>query len=120
MLTSVQAETTELDLNQNPSPGSEISTWLNELETAHSRIEERIRQLEVIVSRIRQRETTTATTPARALVPSNKHRDSTVGVIHERYRERQVENGDNKTYLIAKALNMERASSTVPGGYFDK
>lgn len=108
-LTSVQVETMELDLNQNPSPGSEVSPWLNELETTHSRIEERIRQLHAIVSRIRQRETTT-TTQALPLVPSNEYRDSS-----------QVENnGDNKTYLIAKALNMERTSSTVPwGGYFD-
>ncbi|KAF8101296.1 hypothetical protein N665_0208s0078 [Sinapis alba] len=122
--TSVQGEIMDLDLNQEPSSGSEsppdliteISPWLNELETAHERIEDRLRQLEAIVSRIRERETvTTTTTTAPALVP---HRDSTAGVIHERSRERLVENGDSKTYLIAKALNMERTSS-VPGGYFD-
>ncbi|CAH8355944.1 unnamed protein product [Eruca vesicaria subsp. sativa] len=67
-------------------------------------------------SRIRQRETTAR---ALALVPSNEHRNSTAGVIHERSRERLVKNGENKTYLIAKALNTERTSSTVPGGYFD-
>ncbi|KAJ0258529.1 Uncharacterized protein HA466_0073020 [Hirschfeldia incana] len=121
---SVQGEITmDLDLNQEPSSGSdsppglitEISPWLNELETAHERIEDRLRQLEAIVSRIRQRATvtTTPTAPAPLLVPS---RDSTAGVIHERSRERLVEN--DKTYLIAKALNMERPTS-VPGGYFD-
>uniref|UniRef100_A0A1J3II68 E3 ubiquitin-protein ligase RMA n=1 Tax=Noccaea caerulescens TaxID=107243 RepID=A0A1J3II68_NOCCA len=126
MSTSVQGgETMDLDLNQEPSSDNsdpptglitEISPWLNELETAHERIEERIRQLEAIVSRLRERETTT--TPA--LEPANEHRDSTstAGVIHERSRERLFENGDNKTYLIAKALNMEKTSS-VPGGYFD-
>ncbi|KAL0862176.1 hypothetical protein Bca101_041294 [Brassica carinata] len=120
--TSVQGEIMDLDLNQEPSSGSdsppglitEISPWLNELETAHERIEDRLRQLEAIVSRIRERETTVTTTPAPALVPPP--RDSTAGVIHERSRERLVEN--DKTYLIAKALNMERTSS-VPGGYFD-
>ncbi|KAH0930814.1 hypothetical protein HID58_016541, partial [Brassica napus] len=40
-------------------------------------------------------------------------------IIHESSRERNVENRDNKTYLIAKALNMERTNSTVPGDYFD-
>ncbi|CAH8392125.1 unnamed protein product [Eruca vesicaria subsp. sativa] len=126
-MSSVQGEIMDLDLNQEPSSGSEsppgsitrISPWLNELETAHERIEERLRQLEAIVSRIRERETvttTTTTTTTPALAP---HRDSTVGVIHERSRERLVENGDDdKTYLIAKALNMERPTS-VPGGYFD-
>lgn len=111
----------DLDLNQEPSSGSEsppgliteISPWLNELETAHERIEDRLRQLEAIVSRIRERETT-VTTPPPPLVPPP--RDSTAGVIHERSRERLLEN--DKTYLIAKALNMERTTS-VPGGYFD-
>ncbi|KAG5402480.1 hypothetical protein IGI04_017087 [Brassica rapa subsp. trilocularis] len=69
--TSVQVETTELDLNQDPSS--------NELETTHSLIEERIRQLEAIVSRIRQRETTTPA-PPRASVP----RDSTAGINYTR------------------------------------
>ncbi|CAL9236891.1 unnamed protein product [Arabidopsis halleri] len=124
MMSSVQGETMDLDLNQEPSsdsesPGglmTELSPWLNELESAQERIQERIRQLEAIVSRIREREITTTTTPA--LVSPNEHRDSTAGVIHERSRERLVENGENKTYLIAKALNMEKTSS-VPGGFFD-
>ncbi|XP_009143020.1 uncharacterized protein LOC103866792 [Brassica rapa] len=122
--TSVQGEIMDLDLNQEPDspPGliTEISPWLNELETAHERIEDRLRQLEAIVSRIRERAATVTTTtttatpsPAPALIPP---RDSTAGVIHERSRERLVEN--DKTYLIAKALNMERTTS-VPGGYFD-
>ncbi|EOA27225.1 hypothetical protein CARUB_v10023334mg [Capsella rubella] len=123
MTSSVQGETMDLDLNQEPSSDSEspaslmteFSPWLNELESAQERIEERIRQLEAIVSRIRERETRT-TTPA--LVSPNEHRDSTAGVIHERSRERLVENSENKTYLIAKALNMEKTSS-VPGGFFD-
>lgn len=126
--TSAQGEEImDLDLNQEPSSGSdsppglitEISPWLNELESAHERIEERLRQLESIVSRIRERATVTTTPPA-ALVLPPPPRDSTAGVIHERSRERLVESGDDdsKTYLIAKALNMERTSS-VPGGYFD-
>ncbi|CAH2058022.1 unnamed protein product, partial [Thlaspi arvense] len=131
---SVQGEPMDLDLNQEPSSDSpsptglisEIPPWLNELETAHERIEERIRLLEAIVSRIRQPETaatttttaTTTATPGPALAPPNQHRHSTAGVIHERSRERLVENGEKKTYLIAKALNMEKTSS-VPGGYFD-
>ncbi|VYS55504.1 unnamed protein product [Arabidopsis thaliana] len=124
MSTSVQGETMDLDLNQEPSSDSEspgglmtaLSPMLEELESAQERIQERIRQLEVIVSRIREREITTTTTPA--LVSPNEHRDSTAGVIHERSRERLIENGENKTYLIAKALNMEKTSS-VPGGFFD-
>ncbi|WZY91053.1 hypothetical protein YC2023_047788 [Brassica napus] len=71
LLSTVQVETTELDLNQDPSS--------NELETTHSLIEERIRQLEAIVSRIRQRETTTPA-PPRASVP----RDSTAGINYTR------------------------------------
>ncbi|ESQ39069.1 hypothetical protein EUTSA_v10001730mg [Eutrema salsugineum] len=126
MSSSVQGETMDLDLNQEPSSDSESPTgliteippWLNELETAHERIEERIRQLEAIISGIRERETPPAPAPAPPSVPPNEHRDSTAGVIHERSRERLVENGENKTYLIAKALNMEKTSS-VPGGYFD-
>ncbi|CAN8286495.1 unnamed protein product [Cochlearia groenlandica] len=134
MSNSVQGETTDLDLNQNPSSESEspttdliteISPWLNDLETAHERIEERIRHLESIVSRIRHQETTTRTGPTPTqtpvLVPTPAPPpNETAGVIHERSRERLVDNGDDnkKTYLIAKALNMERTSS-VPGGYFD-
>ncbi|XP_010518038.1 PREDICTED: uncharacterized protein LOC104793385 [Camelina sativa] len=130
MSSSVQGETMDLDLNQEPSSDSEspaslmteLSPWLNEIESAQERIEERIRELEAIVSRIRGRETTTTatttTTTTPALVSPNEHRDSTAGVIHERSRERLVENGENKTYLIAKALNMEKTSS-VPGGFFD-
>ncbi|CDY17852.1 BnaC04g03670D [Brassica napus] len=123
--TSVQGEIMDLDLDLNQEPDSppglitEISPWLTELETAHERIEDRLRQLEAIVSRIRERAATVTTaaatpSPAPALIPP---RDSTAGVIHERSRERLVEN-DDKTYLIAKALNMERTTS-VPGGYFD-
>ncbi|XP_010508301.1 PREDICTED: uncharacterized protein LOC104784897 isoform X2 [Camelina sativa] len=127
MSSSVQGETMDLDLNQEPSSDSEspaslmteLSPWLNEIESAQERIEERIRELEAIVSRIRGRETpTTTATTTPALVSPNEHRDSTAGVIHERSRERLVENGENKTYLIAKALNMEKTSS-VPGGFFD-
>lgn len=40
MSTSVQGETMDLDLNQDPSSGSEISPWSNELDTTHSRIQE--------------------------------------------------------------------------------
>ncbi|PIN25180.1 putative E3 ubiquitin ligase [Handroanthus impetiginosus] len=52
---------TELDLNQEPTdpllPSVErVGSLLNELETAHDRIEERIRQLEGVTARARQRQ----------------------------------------------------------------
>lgn len=51
----------DLDLNQEPSnpPLRRVERYgslLNELETAHDRIEERIRQLEVVTARTRQRQ----------------------------------------------------------------
>ncbi|XP_057800358.1 uncharacterized protein LOC131015891 [Salvia miltiorrhiza] len=51
----------DLDLNQEPSnpPLHRVERYgslLNELETAHDRIEERIRQLEVVTARTRQRQ----------------------------------------------------------------
>ncbi|CAN6823629.1 unnamed protein product [Brassica oleracea] len=83
-----------------PKRQPQISPWLNELETAHERIEDRLRQLEAIVSRIRKRAATVTTTaapsPIPALIPP---RDSTAGVIHEHSRERLVEN--DKTLLFS-------------------
>lgn len=52
----------DLDLNQEPSNPPSLhrveryGSLLNELETAHDRIEERIRQLEVVTARTRQRQ----------------------------------------------------------------
>lgn len=57
----MREEIMDLDLNLDPSDPSHgsvlgLGSLLNELETAHGRIEERIRQLEAVTSRARQRQ----------------------------------------------------------------
>lgn len=111
----------DLDLNQEPTEtpvGLELGSVFNELETAHVRIEERIRQLEAVTLRARQRQgwrqvrnSDTDTSPG---VP-------TVVSVDDEGRMPNVEQGrvvadwsnggtsciKGSTCLVAKALEMD-------------
>ncbi|KAH7544810.1 hypothetical protein FEM48_Zijuj01G0025800 [Ziziphus jujuba var. spinosa] len=114
-----------LDLNQEPlDQPDEFESMLNELETTHGQIEERIRQLEAVTARARQRARRNVSAGHAASDSQNEGRlhsshDDTAG------QERTRENGKAKTrdctILISKALDMDpNAKEESNGGsYFD-
>ncbi|KDP20387.1 hypothetical protein JCGZ_05270 [Jatropha curcas] len=130
----------DLDLNQEPldsSSGSifRIGSLLNELETAHGHIEERIRQLEAVTSRARQRQRWRQSenipqTLNHAVEPTTiaVHNDDTsvserisVATQERTLRARKVVRRNNM-HLVAKALDMAAdATKTISckGGFFD-
>lgn len=123
----------DLDLNQEPldQPHGltmELDSIVNGLETTHERIEERIRQLEAVNSRFRQRWSwRQAQTPpltdnisvADAQVVGGLHS----GDIDVATQERRVDcgktSGLGSTYLIAKALGIDKKEGSTSGGFFD-
>ncbi|KAJ9174405.1 hypothetical protein P3X46_013052 [Hevea brasiliensis] len=130
----------ELDLNQEPldSPHGSIfglGSLLNELETAHGHIEERIRQLEAVTSRARQRqrwrqsETTHQTVNfAVEPTPNGFHSDDTtlaervaVATQERTFGARRIMKR-NGTHLIARALGMDTDATNTRsdrGNFFD-
>lgn len=127
-----------LDLNQEPEdqphePFVGLELILNELETAHGRIEERIRQIEAVALRTTQRrrrhaignpEITNVTSGHAAADPQNED------LLHSRdndnaARERNTASFKGKkrdyTLLIAKALEMDPSTKEESnrGNYFD-
>lgn len=127
-----------LDLNQEPSdqlhePFVGIEFILNELETAHGRIEERIRQLEAVSLRARQRRRWhgNETPEITNLTAGHSAADSENEVLpHTRdndiaERQRNTVNGKGKkrdySLLIAKALEMDpyAKEENNRGSYFD-
>ncbi|GAV77616.1 zf-C3HC4_2 domain-containing protein, partial [Cephalotus follicularis] len=126
----VRGEIMDIDLNQeplDPQHGSmhELGSLLSDIDTTHERIEERIRQLEAVTTRARQRqrwrqgqETSQAVNILREHVAANVHVDFVVQQI-------TVENGKfskrDSTHLIAKALRMDidanKALSDTEGFY---
>ncbi|KAF2293666.1 hypothetical protein GH714_003953 [Hevea brasiliensis] len=130
----------ELDLNQEPldSPHGSIfglGSLLNELETAHGHIEERIRQLEAVTSRARQRqrwrqsETTHQTVNfAVEPTPNGFHSDDTtlaervaVSTQERTFGARRIMKR-NGTHLIARALGMDTDATNTRsdrGNFFD-
>ncbi|TKY68201.1 E3 ubiquitin-protein ligase RMA2 [Spatholobus suberectus] len=121
----------ELDLNQEPLDPTHASSdgfdsLLEELETAHEHVQDRIRRLEVITSRVRQRQRwppvhspiqiTNFTGQAGAEAPAEA-RDE--GMERQGVEERVVESGKGYkrkgAHLIAKALGVETDASKEGG-----
>ncbi|XP_010559066.1 PREDICTED: uncharacterized protein LOC104827576 [Tarenaya hassleriana] len=126
MWAGVEGEVMDLDLNEEPSESgnangliAEIAPWLEDLERSHGEIEERLRQLEAIVSRIRERETSRPLERETPALVVDENPEATAGYIHERSRiESCTLSKTDPTYLIAKALGMEKTNA-VAGRYFD-
>ncbi|KAK9284006.1 hypothetical protein L1049_012265 [Liquidambar formosana] len=116
----------DLDLNQEPLEpphGSMLGlgSLLNDIETAHGRIEERIRQLEAVTSRARQRQRWRQGQTAQTVLVADSHSEGTIDS-----QERTVENSKtskrNRSLLIAKALEMDtevKKARSDGGGFFD-
>lgn len=114
-----------LDLNQEPlDQPDEFESMLNDLETTHGRIEERIRQLEAVTARSRQRARRDVSAGYAASDSENE------GRLHSRdddiaAQERTTESGKagkrDCTILIAKALDMgpNAKEESNKGSYFD-
>lgn len=121
----MDVDLTDLDLNQEPldPPLHRVARYgslLNELETAHDRIEERIRQLEAVTARARQRQRWRHTRNSTEIVHSPNEGMVDVGqrgIISENSNmsvvERPFERGYKRdsSHLVAKAL--ETATSEV-------
>ncbi|MCD9640053.1 hypothetical protein HAX54_025079 [Datura stramonium] len=121
----------DLDLNQEPldqSSGSALglgSLW-SDLETAHSRIEERIRQLEAVTARALQRHRWRQVRST--FVTGNILVDPAVNVDSEMQDQNRVSNWDmversvergkeckrDSSHLVAKALEMELVVNKLP------
>ncbi|KAK4379629.1 hypothetical protein RND71_001491 [Anisodus tanguticus] len=125
----------DLDLNQepmDPSSGSPLGlgSLLSDLETAHSRIEERIRQLEAVTARALQRH---RWRQARSTSDTgNVSVDGVVNVDSEMQGQNRVSNLDmgertigckrDSSHLVAKALEMDLVVNKVDddgGSFFD-
>lgn len=120
----MDVDLTDLDLNQEPTdqPLHRVARYgslLNELETAHDRIEERIRQLEAVTARARQRQRWRHARNSTEIVPSPSEGMVDVtqrGILSENNNmgvvERPSERGCKRdsSHLVAKALE---ASSDV-------
>lgn len=123
----------ELDLNSEPLEPSNgsllgLGSLLNELETAHGRIEERIRQLEAVTSRARQRQRWRIgqSNPQMVNVYSENNVSNVHGEVSTDSSERIVENRimgkRDASHLIAKALAVDTDTKLVEsdsGGFFD-
>ncbi|KAJ4711703.1 E3 ubiquitin-protein like [Melia azedarach] len=137
---NAREEIMDLNLNLEPfePPQSSmlgLGSLLNELETAHGRIEERIRQLEAVTSRARQRQRwrqgqSDAEVVDISTEPTLSNFHSEVGVLPQEIdfnpQERARENGKfgkrDNSHLIAKALDMDtntKQAGNGGGGFFD-
>ncbi|KAI4323341.1 hypothetical protein L6164_022955 [Bauhinia variegata] len=136
----------ELDLNQEPldqtrTPARGLDSVLNELESAHEHIVERIRHLEAVTHRARQRQRWRQghnSTPVE-ISTSNTGGLATASVLDEdtvhqgedgdAVQERAVDGGKSakmsSAYLVARALEMDtvsdtkKAESSNNGGFYD-
>ncbi|XP_057978742.1 uncharacterized protein LOC131165088 [Malania oleifera] len=123
-----------LDLNEEPPDVSTIrlGSLLNEIETAHGQIEERIRQLEAVTSRARQRHRwrqPRAPSETPNISVTNSHNDdianseehdvaAPVRIVDECAKKCRRDG----THLIAKALAMDaddQKTVTNGGSFFD-
>lgn len=145
----------DLDLNQEPlvdpppPPPFGYGPLLNELETAHGRIEDRIRQLEAVTARARQRqrwrqarnnpELSYMTVIEPEVVAGNQNHDvntvpdvdeivNTPDVVDERANGERGRNSKRDISQLAKALEMDLDSKKTDnngggddesGGFFD-
>ncbi|XP_022896523.1 probable GPI-anchored adhesin-like protein PGA55 [Olea europaea var. sylvestris] len=121
----------DLDLNQEPldppvNSDSRFGSMLNELETTHGRIEERIRQLEAVTALARQRQLRNAVEISDF---SGEHVDGERGAFRgsgggviERSSERGKGCKRGSSYLVAKALEMNSDVKKVDkegGSFYD-
>ncbi|KAA8520297.1 hypothetical protein F0562_014553 [Nyssa sinensis] len=128
----------DLDLNQEPlDPPVDsvlgLGSLLNELETTHGQIEERIRQLEAVTARARLRQRwRQGRNPPETI---NNSTDSTIDTIASTGGEVGVHNGEysmaaqertvhcgkscksDRTHLVAKALELDTVVKRVPYVY---
>ncbi|KAK3014623.1 hypothetical protein RJ639_008541 [Escallonia herrerae] len=127
----------DLDLNLEPTPADSVvglGSLLNDLESTHSRIEDRIRQLEAVTARARQRQRwrlarnnpDSSTYTIESLVnlrsEGNLYNREDVGA-----QESSVERGKgckrDSSYLVAKALemdsNVKRPVNSDGGSFYD-
>lgn len=136
----MREEIMDLDLNLDPSDPSNgsvlgLGSLLNELETAHGRIEERIRQLEAVTSRARQRQrwrqgqsntqmVNVSLEPTVSSVPSEVRLLSGECSINSQVRTiENVKTGKRgSSHLIAKALGIHTDTKRAGAGggeFFD-
>ncbi|XAR54311.1 Ubiquitin--protein ligase [Bertholletia excelsa] len=127
----------DLDLNQEPSDPSVrsvtgLGSLLSELETAHGQIEQRIRQLEAVTARARQRQ---RWRQARNPPETRNALIESIGNINSYGTSQNVEDGGegtveraksykrDRTHLVAEALRQNNMAKRVieneGGGYFD-
>lgn len=120
-----------LDLNQEPFDQPHVSevrldSIVDELETAHIRIEERIRQLEAVISRARQRQ---RWRQAQSHPQADNFTEAIVQTVTRRHTA-ELGNTAGKaktsrlgsTDLIAKALGIdsdEKKAASGSGGFYD-
>lgn len=125
----------DLDLNQEPlDPVVRIGSFLNELGTPDGSIEERIRQLEAVTARTRQRQRWREARNSRGISPFSGQRtvnvDGEIGGLDgidrvsvlERTGERERGCKRDSSHLVAKALAMDSEVKKVDrdgGSFFD-
>ncbi|KAI3444942.1 hypothetical protein Pfo_001607 [Paulownia fortunei] len=130
---------TDLDLNQEPMDPplrsvARVGSLLNELETAHGRIEERIRQLEGVTARARQRQRWRQERNAmeishfssEVMVDVDGERGILGGINDMGMVERIAEKGKgckrDSSHLVAKALEMDsevKKADKEGGSFYD-
>ncbi|KAL8495966.1 hypothetical protein ACS0TY_019907 [Phlomoides rotata] len=133
----MDVDLTDLDLNQEPrdQPLHRVARYgslLNELETAHGRIEERIRQLEAVTARSRQRQRWRHARNSTEIVPAPNEAMVDVGqrggVLSENNNmgivERNSERGCKRdsSHLVAKALEATsevKKADKESGSFYD-
>ncbi|KAL0533260.1 hypothetical protein IC582_030476 [Cucumis melo] len=125
----------DLDLNQEPLDQSYdsvlgLDTILSDLETAHGRIEERIRQLEAVTTRATRRQrwrhaptvTEPAETPAAYALLERQETVNDSASAQERILHSEKTSKKNGPHLVAKALGMDlepKATGNKMGSFFD-
>ncbi|XP_059649050.1 uncharacterized protein LOC132295002 [Cornus florida] len=126
----------DLDLNQEPSEppgGVGLGSLLNELETAHGQIEERIRQLEAVTARARQRQRwrQSLNLPVASNISTElidnlggvevRNGENSLGA-QERAADRGKSCKRDSSHLVAKALEIDadvKRVSSAGGNFFD-
>ncbi|XP_059434850.1 uncharacterized protein LOC132167834 [Corylus avellana] len=134
---NMMEEIMDLDLNQVPLDeqphGSELrlDSIVNELATAHERIEERIRQLEAVTARARHRQRwrqgqaspqTDSSAEAMVQHASRLHNTDDGNTAQERRVDSGKTSKTGSLFLIAKALGMDtdaKKAGSGSGGLFD-
>jgi E3 ubiquitin-protein ligase RNF5 len=133
---NMREEIMDLDLNQEPLDeprGSALGldSIVNELETAHERIEERIRQLEAVTARARHRQRwrqgeappqTDSSAEAMVQHASRLHNAGVGNAVQERRFGSGKTSKTGSMFLIAKALGMDtdaEKAGSGSGGFFD-